>query len=125
LISQGEERRLLAILLVQQGFLVMTLAPDESWQLPATYIGANEVFDLPTLILARNLFGWRPEVGGLLAKDVIGGGVERMFVSAFYDADHPSQGTVPERAIKRIGPSSVSATFSDTGLIRAATLALS
>ena len=117
--------RLLAIALVQQGALVLVQGQTGEYELPTCFIGPNEAFDLPLLIEARRRFGWRAVVGGILGKDTLPSGLQRIVASAFFDADGKSLGEVPEIAILRCVPSDIAKTVHDSRLAALAQLACS
>jgi hypothetical protein len=104
---------MIVIALDQQGALITIPGADGRRTLPVTFVDESEAVDLPTMIAARSLFGWHVTVGGLIHRDRIQDGIERQFVSAFFDSDRPSCGPVSEAAITRVRRGSPEATSGD------------
>lgn len=116
---------MLVIALVHQGSLVVIENQHGDYEMPSTFIRVDEAFDLPLMIAIRNLLGWRAEPGGLLGKDVLPSGVERLVTSAFFDGDRRQLGTVPDVAVRRLRRDEIRSFIEDGRLAELAELACS
>jgi hypothetical protein len=117
--------RMMVIALVQWSQLVLVLNEWDEFELPSTFIEGDEAFDLPLMQEVKRLFGFRAEPGGLLGRDHLTGGVERIVVSAFFDGDRRRGGLVPDAAIRRIPRSDIATSIREPALARFAELACS
>lgn len=93
--------------------------------MPSKFIRLNEAFDLPLMIEISTRLGCRAVPGGILGRDELPSGTQRLVASAFFDGDRRAGGDVPPEAVRRVSRSEINEVISDSWLANLADIACS